>query len=599
MKERGYLLGLLFFLPIVAVFISVLFAGLMSGSDLKSLQMAELLAVKNALIAYAATDTERPGRLPCTADLEGEAQLFVRNVCPEFFGRLPWKTLDLGVGNGILYVLDGNFSGDFQTSKTLNANTRATLTMVDAQGIQHKNLAAILAVPKIAQTFTEQPMIDLRDSRWRFAVGISADELLHAASRHVANTLAACFRGHTQKETLPAPAPFSAENEESLDSARFGRVPNYAQNAGISAILQNFFVDFESQNISLLTTESDEVDAFSANLKTLDESLYAANLYANQAFNAYKNVNAAAKNLQKSANTLAATISRTTNGKSENKAERVSASVQRNVIKNGEALLSYYETLAQRFWQTGFAAPSVDFAAWQDVFDIFKKNAPQDKTVTDLAFWQTLFNLLRATQNLAAWSDEILKITEENAVLARKSTTATARQENADSLYSQSAALRTALEKAQTALSNFQKSPTATRRKNLLKAAQTLNALKNNFQNLLKTAQSQMAGGTAHFWPMIWASASCDFLNTWWAKEAWRGTIFYQNNAEILGRGKKPWAILAAGAPLQNQNRAFDAPQSYFEDCNNSITRADSAQNPDDKLCALPKKSNFNDILAW
>ena len=599
MKERGYLLGLVFFLPIVAVLVSIFLTGLMAGGDLKSAQMAELLAVKNALIAYAATDTERPGRLPCTGDSDGEAQLFVRNVCPEFFGRLPWKTLDLGVENEILYVLDANFSGDFQTAKTLNADTRATLTMIDAQGIEHKNLAAILAVPKISQTFAEKPTIDLRDTRWRFAIAISADELLHAASRHVANTLAACFRGHVKKESLPAPAPFSAENEESVESSRFGRVPNYAQNAGITAILQNFLSDFEYQDISLLTTESDEIEAFSANLKTFDESLYVANLYANQAFNAYKNVNTAAKNLQKSANTLAATIARTTDGKSETKAERVSASVQRNVIKNAETLLSYYETLAQRFWETGFAAPAVDFAAWQTAFDFFKANAPQDKTVTDLAFWQTLFALQYETQNLAAWSAEILKTTEENAVLARKSTTATARQENADSLYSQSAALRTALQKAQTALANFQKSPTATRRKNLLAAAQTLAVLKNDFQTTLKTAQSQMAGGTAHFWAVLWQSASCDFLNTWWANEAWRGTIFYQLQAEIAGRGEKSWAILAAAAPLANQNRALDAPESYFEDCNNSPSRADTAENPDDKLCALPKTPTFNDLLAW
>ena len=240
MHQRGYLLGIVFFLPVVAVIISLFLSGLLRTADFKTAKMQELLMIKKALIAYAATDFDRPGRLPCTGNKEGESQLLVRNICPEFFGHLPWKTLDLGAGSDVFYVLDESFSGNFQASKPLNANTRANLSMIDENGIIHKNLAAILAVPQIPQNFTTMPTIDLRDSRWRFAIAISDEELLYAAQRQVANTLAACFTGHSKKTTLPAPAPFSAQNEESIDSSRFGRVPNYAQNVGITILLQNF-----------------------------------------------------------------------------------------------------------------------------------------------------------------------------------------------------------------------------------------------------------------------------------------------------------------------------------------------------------------------
>ena len=51
---------------------------------------------KEALIARAVADNNRPGSLPCP-DLndDGVAELFAGNECPNYVGRLPWRTLEL------------------------------------------------------------------------------------------------------------------------------------------------------------------------------------------------------------------------------------------------------------------------------------------------------------------------------------------------------------------------------------------------------------------------------------------------------------------------------------------------------------------------
>lgn len=55
-----------------------------------------LANAKRALLARAATDTNRPGSLPCPdSDGDGLADIFFGTDCPRYIGRLPWKSLGM------------------------------------------------------------------------------------------------------------------------------------------------------------------------------------------------------------------------------------------------------------------------------------------------------------------------------------------------------------------------------------------------------------------------------------------------------------------------------------------------------------------------
>jgi hypothetical protein len=60
--------------------------------------VAEVLqSAREALLAYAATDANRPGALPCP-DIDGDGRAlpgieYVGNGCQSYIGRLPWALL--------------------------------------------------------------------------------------------------------------------------------------------------------------------------------------------------------------------------------------------------------------------------------------------------------------------------------------------------------------------------------------------------------------------------------------------------------------------------------------------------------------------------
>lgn len=91
--------------------------------------LSRLNAAKEALIAYAATDDKRPGRLPCP-DFNGSGNAdgtYTRNNCDSYSGWLPGKTLRLidyadTQGLQFRYLLSPNFAHDDDT-KSINSDT--------------------------------------------------------------------------------------------------------------------------------------------------------------------------------------------------------------------------------------------------------------------------------------------------------------------------------------------------------------------------------------------------------------------------------------------------------------------------------------------
>jgi hypothetical protein len=136
--------------------------------------MAALLAARDALVAKAVLNTERPGSLPCP-DIQtnnpgnnipgdGKADLLAGNHCPAYEGWLPWRTLDLDdprdeAGERLWYILSPNFRDD--DSVKINSNSIATLNL-DGQS----DLVALIIAPGRAvggQTRPSNNIIDYLD----------------------------------------------------------------------------------------------------------------------------------------------------------------------------------------------------------------------------------------------------------------------------------------------------------------------------------------------------------------------------------------------------------------------------------------------------
>lgn len=133
--------------------------------------MASLLAARDALVAKAVLNTERPGSLPCP-DIQtnipgnnipgdGKADLLAGNHCPAYSGWLPWRTLDLddprdGAGERLWYVLSPNFRDD--DSVEINSNSIATLNL-DGQS----SIVALIIAPGGAVSGQARPSANLVD----------------------------------------------------------------------------------------------------------------------------------------------------------------------------------------------------------------------------------------------------------------------------------------------------------------------------------------------------------------------------------------------------------------------------------------------------
>lgn len=149
-QQRGIILIGLMLVLVVATGLTLLQRANRSNAtalerDAKT--MAALLAARDALIARAVLDADRPGSLPCPDRLtniagnnipgDGKADLLAGFDCPAYAGWLPWRTLDLNEpvdasGTALWYVLSPSFR---DSNLAINSATVATLTVDGQAGI--------------------------------------------------------------------------------------------------------------------------------------------------------------------------------------------------------------------------------------------------------------------------------------------------------------------------------------------------------------------------------------------------------------------------------------------------------------------------------
>ncbi|MBI3527591.1 MAG: hypothetical protein HY067_06435 [Betaproteobacteria bacterium] len=152
--QRG--ISLILVLVMIALATGTLAVTLLSsfGTKLRSDRVTEaaLAKAKEALIAYAATDPNRPGELPCPdTNNNGQIDIGVDTAgsnCTSLVGRLPWLTLGIpdlrdGSGERLWYALSNDFHAN--GSVPLNSDTPGQLAVT---GITPEtNVVAIVFAP--------------------------------------------------------------------------------------------------------------------------------------------------------------------------------------------------------------------------------------------------------------------------------------------------------------------------------------------------------------------------------------------------------------------------------------------------------------------
>lgn len=133
--------------------------------------MAALAAAREALIARAAVDANRPGSLPCPDRLtnvpnnhpgDGIADMLAGSACPSYVGWLPWRTLDLpdlrdSSGERLWYALAPALRDD-DSAQPVNNNSATALTL-DGRG----GIAALIIAPGAALAGKNRPSNDPAD----------------------------------------------------------------------------------------------------------------------------------------------------------------------------------------------------------------------------------------------------------------------------------------------------------------------------------------------------------------------------------------------------------------------------------------------------
>lgn len=151
-KQRGAVM--LVMLVIVVMGITAALVNSLSATALKNARQeitaAALAQAKDAIIGKAVASNDYPGGLYCPdTDDDGESDAGGGSECPQYIGRLPWKTLGLpdlrdGAGERLWYTLSRNVRR-YASVRPLNSDTTGTLNITG--DYTASNLVAIVFAP--------------------------------------------------------------------------------------------------------------------------------------------------------------------------------------------------------------------------------------------------------------------------------------------------------------------------------------------------------------------------------------------------------------------------------------------------------------------
>lgn len=252
-RQRGFALGLVLALLIGA---GLWLFGRLASRAASDDGARQLAAARDALLARAVNDANRPGSLPCPdhpGNADGNAELFAGNACPTYLGLLPWRTLDLpppadGRGDPPWYLLAPGLR-DHDSAEPINDTSAGGLALPgDPAGV-----AALLILPgpplpgqqrpsPRAADYLEGQFADGRytasptgNDRW---LALTRRDLWAAVDQRVAGEVRACLLAHASASgSFPWPAPFATDGQRGQAGSRFGRLPASQPDAGAQARL--------------------------------------------------------------------------------------------------------------------------------------------------------------------------------------------------------------------------------------------------------------------------------------------------------------------------------------------------------------------------
>lgn len=210
---------------------------------------------RDALVARAAMDANRPGSLPCPdINNDGIADGVAGN-CTAYVGRLPWSTLKLpdlrdGSGERLWYALSTNFR-DNPTGGPINSDTSGTLTVTgsapangviaivfapgDPVGTQVRDSANENNIANYLEgenangdtTYSNAPVSDTFNDR---LLVITPNDLMPAVERRVAREAKVCLDAFSKQAGANNRYPWAAPVTDVIAFAdasgtTFGRIP--------------------------------------------------------------------------------------------------------------------------------------------------------------------------------------------------------------------------------------------------------------------------------------------------------------------------------------------------------------------------------------
>lgn len=213
--------------------------------------LAQLAKAKEALIAYAAIDSKRPGRLLCPDIIgNGISPTLARDDCNNYpdwkqgdiyAGWLPGKTLDLtetvdGYGSNFRYYVSPLFGGDRKTPQ-LNSDTPTQLHLDVPTGAASNDIAAVIIATRGPLDTRNADGDDYFYSGTSNSpddndviIAITRQELMAAVEQRIANEIRSCLEQHVTstdnpQHTYPWPAPLANNIFKGVVNSLFGMVP--------------------------------------------------------------------------------------------------------------------------------------------------------------------------------------------------------------------------------------------------------------------------------------------------------------------------------------------------------------------------------------
>ncbi|MGE5470203.1 MAG: hypothetical protein ACM3X0_05335 [Bacteroidota bacterium] len=230
---------------------------------------ATLLRAKDALLARAVVDDNRPGSLPCP-DLitnspgsynlsgDGKADLLAGDQCPSNVGGFPWRTLGLPPltdegGNPLWYALSPTLRDD-TSAQPINSDTAMALSVDN-----RVDIAAIIMAPGSPTGGQHRPSVHpadyleggngqsnnyvsrAPDSNFNdVLLVLTRQEVMAAVEKRVAGEIRQCLEEHVlssanPEHRYPWPTPLAAANFLGHPGSRFGRMPQAQPTSGPAA----------------------------------------------------------------------------------------------------------------------------------------------------------------------------------------------------------------------------------------------------------------------------------------------------------------------------------------------------------------------------